>query len=292
MQSHKIVLKLAAAVLVVAASLWQESAAQTPDSLRKAGLQMIVRDSTAAVDSLDAADTTSLFAPAVPADSAVKGMLDRPAFSTAVDSVIEDFSSGRQMIYYYGDASVTYGDMKLAAEYMEYDVERQVVYAAGVADTAGVITGKPEMTQGGKTYVMDNVFYNFKTNKARIRNMTTQEEDGTLMGDNLSMLPDRSINISGGKYTVCDADHPHFYLRMTKAKVETQPKQKTVFGPAYLVLADVPLYPLMLPFGFVPKRPDRASGLLFPNFGEEQARGLFSRMEDSILCWETISTWR
>lgn len=66
------------------------------------------------------------------------------------------------------------------------------------------------MTQGGKTYVMDNVFYNFKTNKARIRNMTTQEEDGTLMGDNLSMLPDRSINISGGKYTVCDADHPHF----------------------------------------------------------------------------------
>ncbi len=275
MQSHKIVLKLAAAVLVVAASLWQESAAQTPDSLRKAGLQMIVRDSTAAVDSLDATDTTSLFAPAVPADSAVKGMLDRPAFSTAVDSVIEDFSSGRQMIYYYGDASVTYGDMKLAAEYMEYDVERQVVYAAGVADTAGVITGKPEMTQGGKTYVMDNVFYNFKTNKARIRNMTTQEEDGTLMGDNLSMLPDRSINISGGKYTVCDADHPHFYLRMTKAKVETQPKQKTVFGPAYLVLADVPLYPLMLPFGFVPKRPDRASGLLFPNFGEEQARGLF-----------------
>ena len=275
MQSHKIVLKLAAAVLVVAASLWQESAAQTPDSLRKAGLQMIVRDSIAAVDSLDAADTTSLFAPAVPADSAVKGMLDRPAFSTAVDSVIEDFSSGRQMIYYYGDASVTYGDMRLAAEYMEYDVERQVVYAAGVADTAGVITGKPEMTQGGKTYVMDNVFYNFKTNKARIRNMTTQEEDGTLMGDNLSMLPDRSINISGGKYTVCDADHPHFYLRMTKAKVETQPKQKTVFGPAYLVLADVPLYPLMLPFGFVPKRPDRASGLLFPNFGEEQARGLF-----------------
>ena len=238
MQSHKIVLKLAAAVLVVAASLWQESAAQTPDSLRKAGLQMIVRDSTAAVDSLDATDTTSLFAPAVPADSAVKGMLDRPAFSTAVDSVIEDFSSGRQMIYYYGDASVTYGDMKLAAEYMEYDVERQVVYAAGVADTAGVITGKPEMTQGGKTYVMDNVFYNFKTNKARIRNMTTQEEDGTLMGDNLSMLPDRSINISGGKYTVCDADHPHFYLRMTKAKVETQPKQKTVFGPAYLVLED------------------------------------------------------
>lgn len=233
-------------------------------------------DSTAVPDSFSLQDSAavadSLFRP----DSTVKGgMLEQPAFSTAVDSIIEDFSSGRKMIYYYGDASVTYGDMKLTAEYMEYDMDRQVVYAAGVADTAGVVNGKPEMTQGGKTYSMDNVFYNFKTGKARIKNMVTAEEDGVLRGDNLNMLPDRSINISGGKYTVCDLDHPHFYLRMTKAKVETEPKQKTVFGPAYLVLGDVPLYPLMLPFGFVPKRPDRASGILFPNFGEEAARGLF-----------------
>ena len=227
-------------------------------------------DSLPAPDSLEAAD--SLFRP----DTTVRsGMLDMPAFSTAVDSVVEDFSSGRKMIYYYGDAGVTYGDMELKAEYMEYDVDRQVVYAAGVADTAGVVEGKPVMTQGGKTYSMDNVFYNFKSGKARIKNMVTEEEDGVLRGDNLNMMPDRSINISGGKYTVCDLEHPHFYLRMTKAKVETEPKQKTVFGPAYLVLGDVPIYPLVLPFGFVPKRPDRASGILFPNFGEEAARGLF-----------------
>ena len=131
-------------------------------------------DSTAAPDSLSLQDSAavadSLFRP----DSTVKGgMLEQPAFSTAVDSIIEDFSSGRKMIYYYGDASVTYGDMKLTAEYMEYDMDRQVVYAAGVADTAGVVNGKPEMTQGGKTYSMDNVFYNFKTGKARIKNMVT-----------------------------------------------------------------------------------------------------------------------
>lgn len=294
MQSHKILMKLSAVILLVfITALWRESAAQAPDSLRTAGPQTLVKaaavqdtlqrtglimtDSLSVADTVAAADSTDADASPFAADSVHEGMLEMPAFSTAVDSVIEDFSSGRQMIYYYGDASVTYGDMKLTAEYMEYDVERQVVYAAGVADTAGVITGKPEMTQGGKTYAMDNVFYNFKTSKARIRNMTTQEEEGVLRGDNLNMMPDRSINISGGKYTVCDAEHPHFYLRMTKAKVETQPKQKTVFGPAYVVLADVPLYPLMLPFGFVPKRPDRASGLLFPNFGEEQARGLFFR---------------
>lgn len=269
MQSLKpLVCVIAVAVLFLASGRQADARYVAQDTLRA-----IVADTLAAADSLaaDGVQADSLMT----ADTARKGMLEMPAFSTAVDSVIEDFSSGRQMIYYYGEASVTYGDMKLTAEYMEYDVERQVVYAAGVADTAGVVKGKPEMTQGGKTYSMDNVFYNFKTNKARIKNVVTSEEDGVLRGENINMMPDRSVNISGGKYTVCDAEHPHFYLKMTKAKIETQPKQKTVFGPAYLVLADVPLYPLMLPFGFVPKRPERASGILFPNFGEEASRGLF-----------------
>ncbi|HIR95865.1 MAG TPA: LPS-assembly protein LptD [Candidatus Coprenecus stercorigallinarum] len=269
MQSLKpLVCVIAVAVLFLASGRQADARYVAQDTLRA-----VVADTLAAADSLaaDGVQADSLMT----ADTARKGMLEMPAFSTAVDSVIEDFSSGRQMIYYYGEASVTYGDMKLTAEYMEYDVERQVVYAAGVADTAGVVKGKPEMTQGGKTYSMDNVFYNFKTNKARIKNVVTSEEDGVLRGENINMMPDRSVNISGGKYTVCDAEHPHFYLKMTKAKIETQPKQKTVFGPAYLVLADVPLYPLMLPFGFVPKRPERASGILFPNFGEEASRGLF-----------------
>lgn len=269
MQSLKpLVCVIAVAVLFLASERQADARYVAQDTLRA-----VVADTLAAADSLaaDGVQADSLMT----ADTARKGMLEMPAFSTAVDSVIEDFSSGRQMIYYYGEASVTYGDMKLTAEYMEYDVERQVVYAAGVADTAGVVKGKPEMTQGGKTYSMDNVFYNFKTNKARIKNVVTSEEDGVLRGENINMMPDRSVNISGGKYTVCDAEHPHFYLKMTKAKIETQPKQKTVFGPAYLVLADVPLYPLMLPFGFVPKRPERASGILFPNFGEEASRGLF-----------------
>lgn len=219
-------------------------------------------------DSIPSLDTLFL------SDSTRQGMLDMPAFSTARDSVIEDFTDGKKMIYYYGDVSVTYGNMELTAEYMEYDVDRQTVYAAGVADTAGVVTGKPVMKEGNKTYSMDNVLYNFDTQRARIRNAVSEEEDGILQGRNMNMLPDKSININGGRYTVCDLEHPHYYLRMTRAKVETQPKQKTVFGPAYLVLEDVPL-PLVLPFGFVPRRPARASGILFPTFGEEAARGLF-----------------
>lgn len=223
-------------------------------------------------DSLNMAkDSTS-----IAKDSTIhaKGMIDIPVFSTAKDSTIEDFTGGKNMIYYYGDVSVKYGDMELSAEYMEYDVDKQTVYAAGIADTLGNIKGSPEMKQGGKTYTMNNVFYNFKTGRARIKNAFSKEEEGFMRGDNLTMSQDKSLGISGGTYTVCDLPHPHYYLKMTTAKVETEPKQKTVFGPAYLVLEDVPL-PLILPFGFVPKRPERASGILFPTFGEEDARGLF-----------------
>lgn len=225
-------------------------------------------------DSISRPDTAVLAADSVALLS--KSSLERPAFSTARDSIIEDFSDGRQMIYYYGDVNVTYGDMKLTADYMEYDLKTQTVYARGTADSLGNVTGQPTMTQGGKTYTMEELRYNFETRKARITNIITQEADGILHGRNIKMMPDNSINITDGKYTVCDCDHPHYYLKLTAAKVITKPSQKTVFGPAYPVIMDVPL-PIGLPFGFVPKRPDRATGLLMPTFGEEAARGFFFR---------------
>ena len=204
-----------------------------------------------------------------------KGMVDRPAFSAARDSVMEDIENN--VIYYFGDVTAQYQDMELKADYMAYNTQLNVVYAKGVLDTiTGELSGRPVMTTGGKSYEMDEVYYNFQTRKAKIKNMATQQDEGKLIGDKLKMMPDQSINISGGKYTVCDADHPHYYLRMTTAKVMTEPRQKTMFGPAYAVIEDVPI-PLIIPFGFVPDKPDRASGILIPTYGEEASRGLYLR---------------
>ena len=227
-----------------------------------------VRDSIHRADSLHAADSLNMLH---------KSSLEAPAFTTARDSIIEDFSNGKQMIYYYGDVSVTYGNMKLTADYMEYDLKTATLYARGTKDpVTGVAKGQPVMEQGSKSYSMEEVRYNFNTMKARITNMVTQEQDGILHGKNIKMMPDRSINMTNGKYTVCDCPEPHYYLHLTAAKVMTKPTQKTVFGPAYPVIADVPL-PVGLPFGFIPKRPDRATGILFPTFGEETKRGFYMR---------------
>ena len=232
-----------------------------PDSLK------FVRDSIHRADSIKSADSLQMLH---------KSSLEAPAFTVAKDSIIEDFSDGKKMIYYYGDVSVTYGNMKLTADYMEYDLGTSTLYARGTKDATGNIIGMPVMEQGQKTYTMEEVRYNFETQKARITNMVTQEQDGILHGKNIKMMPDRSINMTHGKYTVCDCDEPHYYLHLTAAKVMTTPSQKTVFGPAYPVIADVPL-PIGLPFGFIPKRPDRATGILFPTFGEETKRGFYMR---------------
>ncbi|MBQ7773421.1 MAG: LPS-assembly protein LptD [Bacteroidales bacterium] len=202
--------------------------------------------------------------------------LDSPVFSGGRDSIVKDFNvDGRKMMYYYGDVKVSYGDIEISADYMAFDVDSKTVFAKGLPDTSGTVKGKPVMKQGGKQYEMESVYYNFNSEKAKIKNMITQEAEGFLHGQYIKKMPDNSINIAKGKYTTCDHEHPHFYLKMSTAKV-INGGEKTVFGPAYVVLEDVPT-PFALPFGFVPKFGGRASGLLMPTYGEEAARGFFMR---------------
>ena len=248
---------------------------QTPDSLSqnlsKPELPPVPEaDSLRRADSLASARRDSL-------DLLNKSSLERPAFTTAKDSIISDFSNGQRKIYYYGGATVSYQTMKLTADYIEYDMLTNVVHATGRKDPAtGEMTGLPEMTESGQTFKMDELWYNFDTRKARITNMVTKESDGILQGQKIKMFPDQSFSMRDGIYTVCDLEHPHYYLKLSMAKVITQPSQKTVFGPAWPVIGDVPV-PIGLPFGFVPQKPSRATGLLMPTFGEEQARGFFMR---------------
>lgn len=240
----------------------RDSVPPLTDSMR------FILDSLRVVDSLFKIDSAAL---------QQKSSLDRPAFSTAKDSTVEVFSNGHRLIYMYGDVSVKYRNMELTADYMEYDMNTGTVYARGTLDTlSGEFKGQPVMKDGGSSYSMEELWYNFNTQKARISNMITQQEEGLLHGKNIKMMPDKSINITKGQYTVCELEHPHYYLHLTAAKVLTKPSQKTVFGPAYPVIEDVPL-PLALPFGFVPKRPDRATGMLMPTFGEENSRGFYLR---------------
>lgn len=230
-------------------------------------------DSLRVADSLARIDSIALMQ---------QSSIEFPAFSKAKDSLVESFVDGHRILRFYGDVTVEYGTMSLKADFMRYDIDEQTVYAKGTVDPAtGEIKGNPVMkdtAQGNKEYEMKELTYNFKTRKAFIKNMITEEAEGIIRGKNIKMEPDQSINMTDGRYTVCDCEEPHYYLHMTAAKVMTKPTQTTVFGPAWPVVEGVPLFPIVLPFGFVPKTPkSRATGILMPTFGEEAARGFYMR---------------
>ena len=241
------------------------AAVALPDSV------IAYRDSVHRADSVARRDSLDMLG---------KSSLDRPAFSTAKDSIITEFTGGESSALAACRISAFYGNFFIYLDIISLKgcAARQVkVFARGRKDeTTGEWVGQPEMTQGKATYKMEELYYNFDSKKARISNMITQESEGLLQGKKIKMMPDQSVNLRDGMYTVCDLEHPHYYMKMTMAKVVTQPSQKTVFGPAYPVIADVPI-PIGLPFGFVPSKPTRATGLLMPTFGEEVARGFFVR---------------
>lgn len=223
---------------------------------------------TATPDSLGFATIDTL---ALPIDTLAKksdSPLDDPIFKESKDSLL--YSIDGKKVFLYGDAIVKYQKMELSAAYIEYDMETGVVFAEGRPDSTGAIVGKPIFKEGNQTFKMESMRYNFNTKKAKIYSVITEEADGFLHSHDTKLMPDKSVHVSGGKFTTCDHEHPHYYISITKAKLI--PNNKIITGPAYLIIADVP-FPLILPFGFFPSKRERSSGIKLPSYGEEQRRG-------------------
>ncbi len=194
---------------------------------------------------------------------------------TAKDSIITTFE-GSKKVYLYGDAEVKYLDITLTAACIELDLDSSMTYAYGTKDSLGVEAGLPVFTDKSGSYEMRTIKYNFKTEKALIEHVVTEQGEGYVVSERAKKLPEDYFFIKDGRYSTCsNHDHPHFYLNLTKAKVI--PGKKTITGPAYLVVEDIPLKFVVLPFALIPSTSSYSSGIIMPTYGEESTRGLFLR---------------
>lgn len=251
------------------------------DSLTEnAAIEHAAADSVPGLDSSATPQYAAADSAAVAArDTSKKDTAQRKSFLDDVisgknqDSLVYDLRNKTVYIYEKGD--VDYQDKNLKADFMKINMDDKIIFAYGREDTTTKTNTRPEFTDGGSTYQMDTITYNIATEKARIKGVTTQDGEGYLKGSRVKKMPDNTINIANGKYTTCDLDHPHFYLAMTKAK--TIPGKKVIVGPSYLVMEDVPIYFLGLPFGFFPTMSGRHSGFTMPTWGEEAIKGFFLR---------------
>lgn len=199
-----------------------------------------------------------------------KADLDNQVIFSSKDSMI---MVGREMTYMYGDGQIDYGDLKLTAEDIELDMAKSEVYAVGVEDSLGEVIGSPVFEEAGTAYESGTMRYNFKSKRGYITNVITQQGEGYLTGGTTKKTDGEDFYVENGRYTTCD-DHecPHFYLQLTRAKV--RPKKNIVTGPAYMVLAGLPL-PLAVPFGYFPFSDKYASGVIVPTFGDDYNRGFY-----------------
>jgi hypothetical protein len=184
-------------------------------------------------------------------------------------------NNSENKIYMYQNAQVKYKDIELKADYIELNRDSNLIHATGKPDSTGTIVGKPVFKQGDQEFEADEIRYNFITKKGIVYGVVTEQQGGYIQSGKTKLVNDSTYDIINGRYTTCNAEHPHFYLQMTKAKVLSN--KKIVTGPAYLVVEDMPIYFLFIPFGFFPTTPKYSSGFLMPTYGDEVNRGFFLR---------------
>lgn len=200
------------------------------------------------------------------------GALDAPVTFSSEDSMVYDAKS--KVARLYGNSNVKYQNMDLSSDRIQMSLDSSLVRATGTADSTGAISGTPVFTMGQDKYESDTMAFNFKTKKGFIYNVYTKQEDGYLSSQHSKRDSSGVLYLEHGRYTTCDQPHPDFYIALSRAKV--RPGKDVVFGPAYLVVADVPL-PLAIPYGFFPFTKSYSSGFIMPSYGDESSRGFYLR---------------
>lgn len=271
MRTDRIKILFIILLTVIAGRLLQ---AQQPDSIDMPLSEALDDSLLMALDSayLLSPGTDSTTADTIPAVSKSQNAISSEVKYDAIDSL--NFSLDGGMVELFGDAIITFDDIELTAAYIRYEMDKNLVVAYGVKDSTGVLIGKPVFTDPSGSFESKMLNYNFKTKKGYIEEVVTEQEGGYLHSEETKLQTNGHIHLKNGKYTTCDAPHPHFYIAITKGI--SMPGDKIVSGPAYLVLQDVPL-PLGIPFGFFPNSTTKTSGILIPKYGEEGQRGFYLR---------------
>ena len=198
--------------------------------------------------------------------------IDAPVEYQADDSMTYEAGSGIARLF--GNSQVKYQDMDLQSDQIYMQLDSSLVHATGSRDSTGTKFGTPVFKMGSDSYESDTMAFNFKTKKGLIQNVYTQQDDGFMVSELSKRNEKGELFLQHGRYTTCDEPHPDFYIALSRAKV--RPGKDVVFGPAYLVVADVPL-PFAIPYGFFPFTKSYSSGFIMPTYGDETSRGFYLR---------------
>ena len=108
---------------------------------------------------------------------------------------------GRNSAYMYGDAELTYGDMKLTAAEVSMDMATNNVHAIGRPDSVGELTGTPVFTDKSGEYESQTMNYNFKSQRGFITDVITEQGEGYLTGGQTKKMENGEYYLRNGRYS-------------------------------------------------------------------------------------------
>ena len=245
---------------------------ETPSELL--GSEEIAADTTINSDStamvLDSLANQAIDSTAV--EETPSGDIETTINYSARDSI--NFSLDTKIVKLYGDAKIKYGLIELEADHIVIDYNENTLSASGRTDSTGTRIGFPIFKNGAEVYETRDITYNFKTGRARISEVVTQQGDGFLHGETVYKNERNELFSIDNTYTTCNLRHPHFRIKAKRTKAI--PEDKIVSGPFNLEINDVPT-PLGFFFGMFPAKNEASSGIIVPSYGEERRRGFFLR---------------
>ena len=199
----------------------------------------------------------------------------KEAIETIIDHKAEDYileDVVNKTVTLFNKAEVNYGDINIKSGNIVIDYLNNIVIAKGIKDSVGAYSQLPVFVQGFEESVQDSIVFNFKTEKALIYGLKTEQNGIITLGEKTKKMNDSTIFVRGIRFTTSDKKNPDYYLATKKAKIV--PNKKIVVGPTKLVIADVPT-PIILPFAYLPLTSSKASGFIVPSYGESNSQGFF-----------------
>jgi lipopolysaccharide assembly outer membrane protein LptD (OstA) len=202
------------------------------------------------------------------------GSIEAPINYQGEDSLV--YHADSKTAYLYGSSNVKYQNYDLTSDQINMNMDDAIIHAHGTTDSTaeGGVKNKPVFKMGSDEYKTDTIAFNYKSKRAYIDNVYTEQQEGFLTGEHSKRDSSGVVYLEHGRYTTCDEPHPDFYISLSRARV--RPGKDVVFGPAYLVVADVPL-PIAVPYGFFPFTKSYSSCFIMPTYGDETSRGFYLR---------------
>jgi len=198
-----------------------------------------------------------------------KSTVESKITHNALDSILQN--AKKKQIELYNQAHVTYEDIDLKAGYILIDNKNNTLFARGIKDSVGY-TQRPVFKQGSQESEQDSLFYNFKTKRAIIYSIKSNQSGMITYAKKTKRENDSVIFLGDMRFTTSDKPNPDYYIYTRKAKLV--PGKKIIVGLSNLVIADVPT-PIAIPFAYFPMTDKRALGFIIPTWGEASNQGYF-----------------